>query len=107
MTGEAREQLRRGKPALVGFDRKIEIDWTFLESLQQADISRRAYASAAEHILILQGTEDEIVPFEAVRTFAERNGIAFVPVEGADHRFLRSGTLELAHAQILSFFGLK
>ena len=107
MTGEAREQIQRGQPALVGFDRKIEIDRVFLESLRQADIRQREYASPAEDILVLQGTEDEIVPFEAVRAFAERNGIAFVPVEGADHRFQRLGTLEFAHAQILSFFGLK
>ncbi|MCR5575458.1 MAG: alpha/beta fold hydrolase [Oscillospiraceae bacterium] len=107
MTDEVREKLRRGKSAPVGFDRKIEIDRAFLDSLEQADVSQRDFLPYADELLILQGTKDEIVPFSTVRDFAEENVIEFVPVEGADHRFLDPAKMDFANAQILSFFGLK
>ena len=107
MTEEEWARIARGKIVQVGFDRKIEIDRAFLESLQQADISGRDFLEEADRMLILQGTRDEIVPFETVKEFAEANVIDFIPVEGADHRFQHPGAIESAHAQIISFFGLK
>ncbi len=107
MSEEEWDRIRKGKSVLVGFDRKIEIDGAFLRSLKQADITRRDFLSLADDILILQGTRDEIVPPDAVRAFAEENVIDFEPIEGADHRFQKPGTIEQAHARILAFFGLK
>ena len=106
MTEENRRLLARGRPASVGFDRKIEIDRSFLESLQKADITERDYLPLADDLPILHGTKDEIVPFDAVRAFAENNVIDFIPVEGADHRFQDPGKMDLAIGQIAAFFGL-
>ena len=45
------------------------------------------FIDESEKILIVQGTEDELVDFNIVKEFAENNIIDFKPVEGADHRF--------------------
>ncbi len=107
MTEEDQKRLARGKSVSVGFDRKVEIDREFLDSLRSNDVRERDFLDQAEDLLILHGTRDEIVPFGEVRDFADRNLIEFVPVEGADHRFLDPAALDRANARILSFFGLK
>ena len=104
---ENRRLLDKGKPALVGFDRKIEIDSRFLADIKRADIQQRSYRDWAEMILILHGTADEIVPIEASRAFAEENGIAFEPVEGADHRFQNPKHMDDAISRIAAFFGMR
>ena len=107
MTDENREAIRKGKPALVGFDRKIEINKEFVESLKQKDITKRNFRKQADTILILHGTEDEIVPIETVRLFAERNGISFISVEGADHRFQDTEKMDFAIEEIVRFFDMR
>lgn len=105
MTEKDRDQIRADRAVQVGFDRKIEIDAAFLDSLRKADIVQRDFRPFADSILILHGTEDEIVPFEASKGFAEKNGIRFIPVEGGDHRFLRPGNMDFAVARMLEHFG--
>ncbi len=107
MTGDDLLKLEKGKPVLVGFDSKIKIDKPFIESLKAEDISGRDFFDYAEDILILHGTEDEIVPFDAVERFADNSLIEFVPVEGADHRFLDPLKMEQAIKRITAFFGMK
>ena len=100
------EKIQKGKPALVGFDRKIQIDRQFLSDLQEADIQSRSFLAFADDLLIIHGTEDEVVPFEASRRFAENNVIEFVPVEGADHRFVDSRKMDAATKAVLNFLEL-
>lgn len=107
MTEENHRQLARGKSALVGFDRKIAVDQSLLDSLQEADLMGRDFLPWADDVLILHGTEDEIVPFAEVKQFAEDNLIDFIPVEGADHRFQNPKAMELATKEILRFLDLK
>ena len=103
MTDENRKDIRKSKPSLVGFDRKVEINKEFLEDLTQKDITKRHFRKQADSILILHGTEDEIVPIEKVKLFAERNGIRFIPVEGADHRFQDTAKMDFAIEEIVHF----
>ena len=107
MSEDSRKQLDRGKSAPVGFDRKIEIDRAFLDSLRQADITQRDFLAYADDMLILHGTKDEIVPIEDARAFAEENVIEFEAIEGADHRFQDLGKMNAAIARIAEFFGMK
>ena len=107
MTEADRDRIRKGKPALIGFDRKVEIDDAFLKSVEDADLIRRDFLPYADDLLILHGTKDEIVSFDAVKEFAENNVIEFVPVENADHRFQAPEKMDLAIAKICAFFGLK
>ena len=107
MTDENREKILKGRPALVGFDRKVEITGDFVEDLKREDISVRDFRKFAENILILHGTEDEIVPIETMRLFAERNGIFFIPVEEADHRFQDTEKMDFAIEEIVRFFDMR
>ncbi len=104
MASDEREKLQRGKEVPVGFDRKVLVSPQFLTDLQEKDIQKQDYLDYAEDILILHGTEDEIVPFEAARDFAENNLIEFVPIAGADHRFRRQQCMDQAIKRILEFF---
>jgi alpha/beta superfamily hydrolase len=57
-------------------------------------------------MLILHGTEDEIVPFAEVHEFCENQLIEFVPIEGADHRFRSQRAMDQAIKCILDFYEL-
>ncbi len=107
ITEENRRALDRGRPAPVGFDRRIEIDNAFLDSLRENDITRRSFLDYADDMLILHGTKDEIVPPAAVRAFAEDNVIELELIEGADHRFIDPRAMDRAIARIAEFFGMK
>ena len=106
MSSEELDVIQKGKEVPVGFDRKIMVGQPLLEELHTNDIQKWDFLDYAEEILILHGTADEIVPFEASYTFAENNLIDFVPIEGADHRFQNAEKMEMANKRILDFFAL-
>ena len=103
---EEQRALARNKPIEVGFDRKVRITRSFLEEVKAADITQWDFRPLAENILILHGTADEIVPYEAVRAFAEKNDIRFVSVENADHRFVDPLKMDLVIKHITELFGM-
>ena len=107
MTEEERKKLEKGKPALVGFDRKVKIDKFFIDSLKEADITQADFLDCSEDLLILHGTRDEVAPFEAARDFADRNLIEFEAVEGADHRFQDPAKMDVVLKRIPAFYGMK
>lgn len=100
------ERLKKGKEVPVGFDRKVMIEMSLLEEMKANDIQQLDFIDYADDILIIHGTEDEIVAFDVVRDFAENNVIEFVPVEGADHRFRNERKMEIAIKMILDFYAL-
>ena len=55
---------------------------------------------------IAQGTADELVPFEAVQSFADRNRISMVTVADADHRFLDPAKMDMVLNTFMDFLGL-
>ena len=79
--------LKKGKPIMVGFDRKVKVTKEFVTDLEQSDITKYDYQQYAQNILIIQGTKDNVVSFEQVKAFAEKNGCVFEEVQGADHTF--------------------
>ena len=107
MTETDLARIGKGKPVPVGFDRKVEIDKAFLDSVREADITQRDFLPYADDLFIVHGTKDEIVPFDAVKAFAENNVIEFEPIENADHRFQSPEKADLAIAKICAFFGLR
>ena len=106
MSQADKERLEKGKEVPVGFDRKVMIGKSLLEDMKFNDIQQLDFFDYAEEILIIHGTEDEIVPFNVVYNFAENNLIEFVPVEGADHRFRNERKMDLAIKCILDFYNL-
>ncbi len=107
MNEDERERVQKGKPVLVGFDRKVAVDTVLLESLRQADLTQRSFLEQADDLMILHGAKDELIPLSVVRAFAEENVIEFEAVEGADHRFQNPACIDYANARILAFFGLR
>jgi alpha/beta superfamily hydrolase len=85
----------------------IKVTRSFLEDLTASDVQGNDYMDHADDILILQGTADEIVQFSSVTSFAENNVINFIPVEGADHRFIDLNKLNYVNSEVIKFFGLK
>ncbi len=106
MKNDDYDKIMKGKDVQTGFDRKITVTRDFLESLKTNDIRQRDYLEYADSILIIHGTADEVVPFESSREFAENNLIEFIPVEGADHRFMNPVHMSLANKYVMQFFDL-
>ncbi|MBQ6267168.1 MAG: alpha/beta hydrolase [Clostridia bacterium] len=106
MSRDELDRIQKGKDVPVGFDRKIPVTPVFLESLKENDIRQRDFSAAAENLLILHGTADEVVPFESGQSFAAQNGIRFIPVENADHRFQNPVHMSLANKLVMQFFDL-
>lgn len=106
LTSQELAQLEKGKAAPVGFDRKVPVTREFLEELRCHDVQALDLLDYAEDILLIQGTEDEIVAYDTVWNFSQEQLIEFVPVPGADHRFRANGTMEQAIKAILAFFAL-
>lgn len=106
MTSDELNRLKNGEEIPVGFDRKIMVGQALLEELRTNDIQQWNYLDYAENILILHGTDDEIVPFEAAYNFAKRNHIKCVPVDNADHRFLDEEKMNFAIKCIMESFDL-
>ncbi|MBQ5951270.1 MAG: alpha/beta hydrolase [Lachnospiraceae bacterium] len=107
LTAEETEKLLKGKKVQAGFDRKVEIDLAYLESLREHDVRKMEFIDDAENILIVQGTKDEIIPPAAVRAFADDNLIEYVSVENADHRFMDPKKMDEAVSHIIKFLDLR
>ena len=96
-------KILKGKPVLVGFDRKIKIGKPFLEELEAADITQNDYMDYADDLLIIHGTKDEIIPFEVSEQFADKNVIELIPMQNGDHRFTDPRIMDLAIHTIIEF----
>ena len=107
MSEEEYLSLKKGKNVLIGFDRKAEITPVFFDELEKYDIEKIDYGKHAENILIIQGTKDQVVSFDEVKAFAEKNQIGFIPVADADHRFIDPMKMDAAIAEILKAFSLQ
>lgn len=107
MSEEEYMSLEKGKNVLIGFDRKVEVTPGFFDELGRYDIEKIDYKQYAENILIIQGTKDQVVSFDSVKAFAEKNLIGFIPVEDADHRFIDPLKMDAAIAEILKAFSLQ
>ena len=104
MTQGDHELLEKGKPVLVGFDRKIRIDREFLEELHAADITKWDFTDWADDILILHGAKDEVIPIAEVEQFSEDNVIEMIVAEKADHRYSDPQIMDKAIHDIIMFF---
>ena len=98
--------LQKGQDVLAGFARKVQISNRFCDELRAFDATQIDYSMFADAILVIHGISDEIVPIDAVFSFVKKNSTSFIPVEGADHRFIDPGQMEVVIKETLAFFGL-
>lgn len=106
LTPSELQTIAAGGSVPAGFDRKVLITGEFLDSLRETGLFNRDLRSFADRIVIVQGTADEVVPCDAVRTFAERNGLRLLLVDGADHRFLDPAKMEIVLNTFMDHLGL-
>jgi len=106
MTKENMEELKKGRATMVGFDRKTAITQEYIDEVKASDVRNNEYIDEFEKILIVHGTEDEIIDFDAVKKFADDNLIEFIPIEGGDHRFSRPAAMGNARKYIIEFLDL-
>ena len=104
MTPAERERIERGKEAMVGFDRKVALDRTYLEEIRSVDLFRLDFTPYMGQVLILHGTRDEIVPLDMVRRFADDQLMELVLIDNADHRFQDPRAMDDAIKSIMEFF---
>ncbi|QLD32769.1 alpha/beta hydrolase family protein [Mannheimia varigena] len=104
MSEEERQKLAKGKEILWGFERKMKISHEFFDELAASDITQNDYLDYAEQILILHGTDDEMVPLSVSQQFADNNVIELIPIEGADHAFSNPKLMDIAIGKIVDFF---
>ncbi|MBQ7522140.1 MAG: prolyl oligopeptidase family serine peptidase, partial [Clostridia bacterium] len=103
MVTENLKTIQKGKPVLLGFDRKVKVTKDFIDDLKKSDITQNNYHSYSDNMLIVQGNKDEVVSYEVVKTFAENNGIPLETVQNADHRFSDPKKADTAISLIISF----
>lgn len=96
--------LSRNKPILAGFEKNVRIDNHFLDEIKAIDLFEYDYGRFKNDIKIIQGTKDEFVPFDVVKSFADKNELPFVAVEGADHRFRDPKKMDTALKEIVELF---
>ena len=90
---EDRIQLSKGKDVISGFERKIRISPNLIKELTDNDITQWDFRDFADDILIVHGTNDELVSFDVAKNFANKNSIGFIDIEGADHMFTNPAKL--------------
>ncbi|HDL3675213.1 TPA: alpha/beta fold hydrolase [Mannheimia haemolytica] len=102
LSEEERQKLAKGREILWGFDRQMKISQAFFDEL--TDITQNDYLDYAEQILILHGTEDEMVALSTSQQFTDNNVIELLPIEGADHAFSNPKLMDIAIGKIVEFF---
>jgi pimeloyl-ACP methyl ester carboxylesterase len=106
LTPEELETIEHGGRVPAGFDRKVYLTRDFMDSLHEVGLADRDLHGFADRILIVQGTADEVVPYEAVRGFADRNGLRLISVEDADHRFLDPAKMDIVLNSFMEHLGI-
>jgi pimeloyl-ACP methyl ester carboxylesterase len=106
LTQDELRTLAQGGEVPSGFDRKVMLSQAFIQSLKDNDITIRDLSPYAGCMRIAQGTADELVPYEAVHSFACRNGISMVTVPDADHRFTDPAKMDLVLGTFMQFLDL-
>ncbi|HHW7506840.1 TPA: alpha/beta hydrolase [Mannheimia haemolytica] len=102
LSEEERQKLAKGREILWGFDRQMKISQAFFDEL--TDITQNDYLDYAEQMLILHGTEDEMVSLSTSQQFADNNVIELIPIEGADHAFSNPKLMDITIGKIVEFF---
>ena len=103
---EQMDELKKGKTIQVsqGQGRKIKITPDFMKDLQENDVRKADYIDVADNMIIIQGTDDELISYNEVKLFSENNVIDFISVEKADHRFKNPAKLKESINYIDDFF---
>lgn len=91
IVGDGLAALEAGGSSICGFDRKIIVRKGFLDDLRECNVCR----SLAKPMLVIHGTEDDVVTSADIGEFTRQNPLArLLRIEGADHRFKGEGEIQ-------------
>lgn len=107
MTADELETAENGQTVPVGFDRKTNVSLRFLKELKNSDIRTADFSQYKDDICIMHGTDDEIVPYEAARSFTQKNSVRLITANGADHRFQNEGGQKNVVEHALAFYKIR
>ena len=97
------EKFKEKKVTTLGFERKIMISYKFYEDLVNNKIID--LYNNNQHILIIQGTEDDVAPIKDTKEFLslDPENIELYEIVGADHRMKKDGELGKAINKAYSY----
>ncbi len=104
ISNEDKVKLSKGKEIMLGFERKMKVDQSYLDELKASDVFKNEYFDYADDMIIIHGTKDTTVPFEWSQEFAEKNVIELIPVENTNHTFTDPKSMDFAIHTIVEFF---
>jgi hypothetical protein len=107
LTQDELNKLLNNENLDYGYGRQLTLTKAFLDSLAENDILNRDFTVDADKLLIMHGTSDEIIDFNTDQEFCNKNGIPFIPIAMADHRFQGPGQMEECLSKIFDFYDLK
>ena len=99
-----RAKFDRGKEVEVGFDRLVKIDRGLIDDLAAHDITKAEFFDWADDILMLHGENDQFIPIDEARAFADDNVIELVAVPDCDHTFHDPKKMDFAIHTVVEFF---
>lgn len=86
------EEFERKNVIVCGFERKIQLPYSFYESLTRYDPFAKEYSN---DILVIHGSKDDVVPLADVESFVKnRENVKLFVIKDADHRFKKKGEIE-------------
>ena len=99
-----RAKFDRGKEVEVGFDRLVKIDRSLIDDLAAHDITKAEFFDWADDIIMLHGENDQFIPIDEARAFADDNVIELVAVPDCDHTFHDPRKMDFAIHTVVEFF---
>ncbi len=97
-----KEEFLKNGGAVCGFERKMLVPVDFYEELLREPVIVPEYP-----LTVIMGTDDNVVRYEDIERMSRENGnVELVPVQGADHRFKRTGDLELIVRAAIERYGV-
>lgn len=90
------EEFKKNKVTSMGYERKMLITYNFYEELRSHRLLE--LYNNNQHILIIQGTKDDIAPINDTKEFIllDKENLELYEIPGADHRMKKDGELEKA-----------
>ena len=100
-----REDFESRQVVECGFERKLNLPYSFFEDLTKQNDPRDIPLTAPA--IIIHGDLDDIVPHPHVESFAlGKDNVRLEIIEGADHRFKNRGEMEKIIELTLEFLGI-
>jgi alpha/beta superfamily hydrolase len=99
--GITKEQFKNAGTVRCGFERKIDLPYSFYENISCYDLNKLNYKNPT---LVFQGDKDDVVECGDVISFCNgRENVELIIMKNADHRFKKQGEIERIVDETMKF----